>query len=941
MFKLTLLTIVTVAIGTTGYLIKVPTTSWQPKSGTTPKLEWIYIQKLLVPLFENVCETSTDQGIINLSNDFEKGFASENYLNSEIISNLQNYKNEKGFIPKHEIFTEYNENHINELKLIFEVLYFAKDFNTFYKAAAWARQNINCGVYVDAIYLAILNRKDTERVSIPPPYEVLPNYFINRDAIIKGSLLLANEEIINLENVREEGNSYIIDANYSKNLYETSDETLSYFHEDIGLNSFYFLQKLNMSPWLNTSLGLKPKFGEHIYYTMKQLATRYNLERYSNGLPELEDLSWDSLSLTPYDPMLIYSNGNDFEPRSSAISGSNEDLAFLQSIENNIVTIANRMKEKGYSKVDIINHLMQILVTNKNSYENVALKILGNDFTSEQKSPSVLAHYLTTVRDPIFWKINKKIIDLVERVLSDLPGYLRNDLIFPGVEIVNVDIKKMITSFDYFEFDVTDALKTATNNVKFQVKFGQYRLNHKPFSIKLNISSLVTQKGFTKIFIGPKVLPGELSYKKNLFFLLDCFEINLKKGKNIITRTSTEMNHLSEDLTSLKIIKKRLDDAEFGINSVPLKMMGLQTGFPQRLVLPKGAGDGLPFQIFVFIAPYIKPSTGGRLTNIEYNLDTVLTPGFPLDLKTDMSQLLELPNAILKDISITHKGENKAINKQESNVEIVDSETTWSSSEIDKQVKPLRSSVRADFTMSKEPFDFKSKKDQYRKYDEYLEEESSNKNEQNILKVKGLQNHTIEIKNNKDKIGNKAIGNEQNSEFADSSTILSNDFKEPIRILKLAARPDFTMRKEPFDYKSKRGQYGKKDDYLAKRGGYKKGKEDILKDSESKNYVDITKSEKSAEISKQMKKELNKNLNDLDKTIYNISSEKTNFDKFMKKQDFEEQQKPIIAGLNKITDVRHENMLSEEDISTIQKKRAPTVYDFIFNNPFDIEKVYE
>lgn len=266
------------------------------------------------------------------------------FQNPDVITRLQSYKTSHGYLPKGEIFTEFDQEHINELKLVFEVLYFAKDFTTFYQAAAWARQNINCGLYVDAIYLAILHRRDTEKVSIPPPYEILPNYFINKDAIIKGSLLLANQELIESENIREEGNSYIIDASYSDGYYENNEESLAYFHEDVGLNSFYFLEKLKMSPRLNASLGVTPKYGEYIYNTMKQLMTRYNLERYSNGLPELEDFSWNEPLLSAYDPMLIYSNGNNFDQSCLKIAlENNEDFTLLQNIENNIITVASHM----------------------------------------------------------------------------------------------------------------------------------------------------------------------------------------------------------------------------------------------------------------------------------------------------------------------------------------------------------------------------------------------------------------------------------------------------------------------------------------------------------------------------------------------------------------------------------------------------------------------
>lgn len=564
----------------------------------------------------------------------------------------------------------------------------------------------------------------------------------------------------------------------------------------------------------------------------------------------------------------------------------------------------------------------------------------------------MLGHYLTTVRDPIFWKINKKIVDLVDCALSVLPGYNRNDLIFPGVEIVNVDIKKMMTSFEYFEFDATDALKTSASNSKFLVKIGQYRLSHKPFSIKLNISSLVTQKGFAKLFISPKVLPGQLDKMKNQFFLLDCFEINLKRGKNMITRTSEQMK-LSPDLTSLKIIKKQLEDAEFGLNSLPLKTLESQTGFPSRLVLPKGSENGLPFQIFVFIAPYIKPAVNGRFGNIEYNFDAMSNPGYPLDLKINIHQLLDLPNALIKDVVITHKVENKPVKEA---FDAPESTNTWTSSEIEP-MGLLKSSARPSFNANIQPFDYKSKRGQYGKKDDYLAKRTNYKEDtQDLIEVPASY-FTDSIKNQyvdviEENIKNTIPVDEDISKTTYKVNSMETDFSEkplneeefdailkknseiqkPLRILKLSARPDFTMKREPFDYKSKRGQYGKKDDYASKRGNYTKYRQDTdTKESTTKNLIDVTTNKVVRDVEIKVKEELNTNVKDYDKAITNTN--KNVFKNIVKETENSDILQKTITGLK--DEFKVDDVVTEPVVVIQTKKRNPTVYDFLFTNPFD------
>lgn len=309
---------------------------------------------------------------------------------------------------------------------------------------------------------------------------------------------------------------------------------------------------------------------------------------------------------------------------------------------------------------------------------------------------------MTTLRDPVFWKLNKLVVNIVDNALKVLPTYTRSELYFPGIELVGIDVKKISTYFDYFQFDVTDALKSTTTTT-FQVKIGQSRLNHKPFTAKLNITSLVTQKGLIKIFLGPKTPPGDLVAYKNMFVLLDSFECSFKKGINAISRSSDEMSHLATDFTSLKSLRKNVVDAEFGLDSLPLRGVESMLGFPSRLIVPRGTEDGLPLQIFVFIAPFVKitPRSMFMPSNMEFNSE-VLSPGFPFDLSITDAQLFELPNALIKEILVTHKG-----------AKITDNGGT-------SEKNNWQQSTGQDYSgKENKPFDYKSKKAQYGKKTDY------------------------------------------------------------------------------------------------------------------------------------------------------------------------------------------------------------------------------
>lgn len=87
--------------------------------------------------------------------------------------------------------------------------------------------------------------------------------------------------------------------------------------------------------------------------------------------------------------------------------------------------------------------------------------------------------------------------------------YTREQLMFPGVSIEKIEMDRLITYFDEFYSDISqavyyseDELKKPENN--FFVRAKQYRLNHKPFTYKIHVKSDKDTQAVVKIFVGPK-----------------------------------------------------------------------------------------------------------------------------------------------------------------------------------------------------------------------------------------------------------------------------------------------------------------------------------------------------------------------------------------------------------------------------------------------------
>lgn len=95
------------------------------------------------------------------------------------------------------------------------------------------------------------------------------------------------------------------------------------------------------------------------------------------------------------------------------------------------------------------------------------------------------------------------------RYQSKLEPYTRDELIFPGVSIEKVEIDRLVTYFDEFYADLSQAVFYSEEELRntdneFFVRAKQYRLNHKPFNCKIHVKSDKDVKAVVKILIGPK-----------------------------------------------------------------------------------------------------------------------------------------------------------------------------------------------------------------------------------------------------------------------------------------------------------------------------------------------------------------------------------------------------------------------------------------------------
>ena len=265
--------------------------------------------------------------------------------------------------------------------------------------------------------------------------------------------------------------------------------------------------------------------------------------------------------------------------------------------------------------------------------------------------------YTTCLRDPVFWRVMKRVTEHAVLFKKFLPKYTRDELDFPGVKIERMTTDKLVTFIDDYDMDITNALyldETEIHNKKSDMTFvaRTRRLNNQPFKITIDVVSEKAVDAVVRIFFGPKYdCMGRLlnvNDKRLDMLEIDSFIYKLDTGKNTIIRDSQEMHDVIGDRPWTRRFMDYTVDVTGGVDKVVDSYWYKQRlGIPRRLLLPLGLRGGLPLQMFVIITPV---RTGLVLPTIDVNImkdrhtchfsacfDT-MPLGFPFDREIDVTR---------------------------------------------------------------------------------------------------------------------------------------------------------------------------------------------------------------------------------------------------------------------------------------------------------------
>uniref|UniRef100_U5EWU6 Putative hexamerin 2 beta n=1 Tax=Corethrella appendiculata TaxID=1370023 RepID=U5EWU6_9DIPT len=667
--------------------------------------EFLELQIAVLDVFQHVRHESLQYQSIK-DYKFEENY--DKYTNVEAVKKfVRLYK--EGFPNMDDLFTIFDEEKKDLVKVVFDVLYYAKDWETFINAMRWTRFNVNEGIFLYALQAAILHRPDMHGVVLPAPYELEPHYFYDSECMLRAAQYQMSRWVPDklIDGVR----IAFIPCNYTSSfVYANSERKLYYFTEDVGVNSYYHYFHLDYPYWLGgKEYGLhNDRRGELWLYKHQQILARYYLERLSNDLGEIPEISWYEPIATGYYPNLHYYLGDVFPSRNNYFNlyspDTYSDIELIDDYERRIkdaidygfVTLpdGSHVDLTKPESIEVLGNLIQGNPDSVNTrfYKYIGLiarpLLSGSALHLElgKVLPGALEHYESSLRDPVFYQLYKRIIKWYWTFKDHLPHYTNDELDFAGVKIENVRIDKLVTYFDNFEADLTQAVDVDIwvdkplaerdygkvsfhNGEPFLIKSQQPRLNHMPFSYQLDVASDTATNGTVRVYLGPKFDSDgdvvDINENRENFVLLDIFGHDFVAGKNTIIRNSSQFPFYVKDRTPFyKLLKDAVlayhDELKF-----PLDMSEAHCGFPDRLMLPKGKVGGMQYQFYFIISPYHAPKTPlheGYDSSINCGVGSgarsydALALGFPFDREIDESEWFT-PNMHYEDVMIYHKKE--------------------------------------------------------------------------------------------------------------------------------------------------------------------------------------------------------------------------------------------------------------------------------------------
>ncbi|XP_049800112.1 hexamerin-like [Schistocerca nitens] len=629
----------------------------------TASKEFLLRQKKLLQLIWHVGQPALLPELKEMASSFKFDEHVGDFKDPEIVNKFVNYYTH-GYIKKRgeRLPAHYKYDEL-QVKALVDLLYSAKDFDTFYETAAWAREHVNEALFCYAINVVKLHRDDLFHLALPPFYELYPQLFIGNDIIKEAWQATLQGKTFN------KGQPYVIHANYSGLPYAgEADELLSYYTEDVGLLAFRDFMHYRFPFWANMEdygQANDTNRGDHFSYDIKATLSRYYLERLSNHLPDIEPL--------------------DFEEPVPGVEPDSSLTRYLSTVEERLLEAIDSgyvfdTELKNHSLRDPSSFEMFARIVEGNadsinkdyygSFYNRMLEYVGHDggccfyHLVRPTKPSMLGTPASASKSPLYYKILKRVAMALDEFKSRIGPYTQKELMLPGVTVESLTVDKLVTYFEDYDFELNNAVPVASleEAARLNVVARTQRLTHVPFNYNIKVTSDMEVDVFVRFFIGPvydaygKELP--LDEKRHNMVYVDSFSVKLKQGVNELLRKSKDISSYSQLPVSYNKLYEATEAALAGGTQRLPDYISRMFGDVDRLVLPRGTREGLPLCTYVIISQCSPRS----IRNTDPVIDNMCPKNslFPFDRPIDELEF-NVPNSFFGETVVFHRNADEIV----------------------------------------------------------------------------------------------------------------------------------------------------------------------------------------------------------------------------------------------------------------------------------------
>nr|CAD7414807.1 unnamed protein product [Timema poppensis] len=406
------------------------------------------------------------------------------------------------FLPRSDIFVPLEKEHSEQAKRLSELFYDAKDYDTFFKTAVWARNHLNGGVFLYSFTRSLQAREDTRFFYIPPYYEIYPFLFVDEHVI---------------QNVYEARlTSTYSNIGYFPRLRFNNGQSVTGRQQ---YSTFYDTEAISVQDVKETVSRLRQAVESgYIFNEQGEKISLFETDG-RNMLGELINFYGNSPNKHYY---------GSYFTEALYVTGH----------------VADPQQQYGLAPSALLNYETALRDHSVLQYGEEVIRECGLQIRGQaaQLAPSALLNYETALRDPLYYSLVKKLFEsVVYKYVAKQPKYTYETLAFPGIKVQGVEVDPLITYFDDFEINLDNVVSVNDpkdgEHVDFRVKQG--RLNHKPFNYKVSVESDKETDVMIKVFITPKYdsYGREFDLDTKIFYSVELDRFPAKDMSSCLWRT--------------------------------------------------------------------------------------------------------------------------------------------------------------------------------------------------------------------------------------------------------------------------------------------------------------------------------------------------------------------------------------------------------------------